>query len=161
MHLYEISNEFLRLQEFEYDEDSSEEIAFKELYKELESKFEDKAENIAKIIKNLKSDEEGLKKEIERLTKRKNTCVVKAAYLKKYLQDEMIRTNTKKLKSSLFSFTIQLSPPSVVLYNESLIPDEYFEIMKKADKTKIKDHLKEGVIITGAQLEQKENLVIR
>ncbi|HEM1222147.1 TPA: siphovirus Gp157 family protein, partial [Listeria monocytogenes] len=75
--------------------------------------IEEKAENIIKMVKSIEVEAEGLAKEVERLTKRKTALDAKAKNMKEYLESEMLKVDIRKIKSSLFTISIQKNPPSL------------------------------------------------
>ena len=111
----------------------------------LDFEFEAKADGYAKIIRNLTSDVEGLKAEIERLQSRKRTIENNITALKNRLEDSMIQTGKEKFKTELFSFNIQANPASVVIDDPTSIPSEFLIPQEpKVDKKAIKDFLKDN-----------------
>ena len=67
-----------------------------------------------------------------------------------------------KFKAGVFNFAIQNNPPSVEIYDETLIPEQYLvEQPAKIDKAGIKELLKQGEEVPGAELKQTKGLRIR
>ena len=161
MKLYELSQNYLNLQELLEDEAIGTDIITKAL-NEVGEEIEDKAENIAILIKNLESDVEGIKKEEERLSTKRSSTENKIKGLKSYLDTTMRATGKEKFKTKLFNFNIQNNPPSVEVVDERLIPKEYFiEQEPKLDKKLVLAFLKEGKEIPGATIKQTKSLRIR
>ena len=128
----------------------------------LTDAIEDKAENIAKIIKTVEGEAAALKLEEQRLADRRKSLENNAKGLKKYLEKSMQDAGMKKIKGQLFSFNIQKNPPSVHIVDESVIPEIFFTIPQPVlDKAIIKEQLKLGFEIPGAQLTQGESLRIK
>lgn len=161
MTLYELTGQYLALMEMaEAGEVSPEELT--EAAKNIEGAIEDKADNIARILAQLKANAEGITAEIERLKARKDAISRNADSLKEYLQNTMLITGKTKFKTNLFSFNIQKNPASVVIDDESAIPEEYWiQQAPKLDKAAIKEALGTGEIFDFAHLEQKQSLRIR
>lgn len=158
--LYEITGEFLDLMYLASDTtldqqmiaDTLESVAFE---------FEEKADGYAKVVKNLEGDVDALDKEIERLTKRKNTIKNNITSIKKNLENAMLLTGKTKFKTLHFNFGIQKNPASVVIDDEASIPQKYLIAQEpKVDKTSIKEFLKENEV-QWAHLVQTESLRIR
>ncbi|MCF1585202.1 siphovirus Gp157 family protein [Tetragenococcus koreensis] len=121
-----------------------------------------KAENTAKVIKELEGNINTLTAEIQRLNERKTALNNNVRYLKEYLQNEMEKVGKTKIKGELFNVGIQNNPPSVRVEDERKIPRDYFTPQEpKLDKTKLKDELKRGKEIEGAELRQTRGLRIR
>lgn len=104
--LYELTDSFLELMNMLEDEDCDEQCIIDTL-ESIEYEIEDKADGYAKIIKSLESNIEGLSKEINRLSSRKNTYENRIKWLKENLEMCMRITGKKKFTTDLFSFNIQ------------------------------------------------------
>jgi hypothetical protein len=123
--------------------------------------FDDKADCYAKLIRSLMADADALKGEEERFVARRKNLENKAEWLKTNLQNSMTALDIKKLKTLLFTYTIQKNPPKL-LYDEAALPEEYFIPQPdKVNTEKLKSDLKSGAEIPGAALVQSENLRIR
>ena len=161
MKLYEISNNYREVEDFDIDTSNEEDVlAFDTMLNNIKDKFKEKIESIAKIITSLNSKADACKNEIDRLSKNKKSFETKALRLRSYIQEEMNRINIEKIESDLFKFSIQLSNARVVVDNEQAINDEYFIINKVINKIMIRDDIKNGVIIEGVHLEQSKSLRI-
>ena len=161
--IYEITGDYMRLMDM-MDDPELDQQTLNDTLEGIEGEFEYKAEAYAKIIKNLESDAEGLKAEIDRLTQRKKAIENNVKRLKMTLQSAMAFTGKIKFKTDLFSFGIQKNAPSVVLETEDLeiVPEEFIKTKYEIDKVAIKDALKAGTELPGvAHLEQGESLRIR
>jgi hypothetical protein len=68
----------------------------------------------------------------------------------------------KKSKGALFTFSIQKNPAALEISNDSIIPEIFFtEQEPLLNKAALKDALKDGQVIDGAYLVQKESLRIK
>lgn len=164
--LYELTGSVLKLNELLLEGELDEEM----IRGALENANEDiaiKLENYAKFMKNLESDIEGLKKEEKRLHDKKEVLENTIARMKSAMMDAMILSGQPKIKrdGSLFSFTIQKNPASVVLDTDSLddIPEEYLIPQEpKVNKKAMMEDLKNGKALKGiAHLVQTASLRIR
>jgi len=162
MTLYELTGQMLELQEMlesgDYDED-----VIADTLEGVQFEFEEKADGYAKIIRNLTADAEGLKVEIDRMTERKRLLENRIKTLKNRLEDAFIQTGTEKLKTQLFSFSMQNNPPKVVLDTDDIfsVPDDLLKYSDpELDKTKAKEFLKNNEADWG-HLEQGKSLRIR
>lgn len=164
MKLYELTAEYLQLQEMIEDPDCDEAIIMDTL-EAIDGEIEAKADGYAKILAVINAEAEVLKKEADRLTARRRTIENRADRLKSYLQDAMNATGKTKFKTDMFSFAIQKNPPVVVIDAASTdhMPGEYIVIQAPTwNKTAIREALKAGKDLTGiAHLEQGESLRIR
>ena len=161
--IYELTDDFLRLLEMAEDPETDPQ-AFEDTLEGLEYEIEIKAEGYAKVIKQLDSDAAGLDAEIKRLQAKKSAIANAQDRMKRTLEGAMIATGKVKIKTDLFSFGIQKTPPSVELDEEhlELIPIEYLIPQDpKPDKKRMLAELKEGKELGFARLKQTESLRIR
>lgn len=164
--LYELTGQFLQLQDIlESEEDPDVVATAMDTMEGLEFEIEMKADNYARIIRNLTSDIEGLKTEIERLNNRKKSLENNITYLKNRLQDSMTQVGKEKFKTELFSFNIQNNPAAVVMdeqYIENLPERFLIQQEPKIDRKAIKEAIQSGENLEGiAHLEQSRSLRIR
>lgn len=160
--LYEITGDYLRLLEMLEEEESIDPQAFKDTLEGIEGEFEIKADGYARVLKELASEKEKFKAEIERMTAKMNAITNNSARLRQHLFDSMKATGKLKFKTDLFSFGIQknggLQPMEIVPDVE--IPDEY--CTKEPDNNKIREALKNGAELPFAVLKERgEHLSIR
>jgi len=83
--------------------------------------------------------------------------------MKDYLKGSMEHTGITKIECPYFKLSIQKNPVSVIITNEKLIPEQFKEqvISWKIDKTAIKNAIKLGDSISGAELMNGTRLAIR
>jgi len=159
MNLYELKENYLKVLELiEAGEENLEDTL-----ESINDTIEVKAENYAKIIRNLEGNVNMLKAEVERLNSRKKSIEGNVDRLKENLKMAMIVTGKEKIKTGLFNITVANNPPAVRVYDEELIPEKYFNIetIKKLDKTAIKDVIKSGGVVAGADLTVGKGLRIK
>lgn len=157
MNLYELSLSFQEVQNMDLDSE-----VMKDTLDSIEDAIENKAENIAKLIRNLESDVSAYKEEEDRLKTKRQSTENKVKWLKTYLEDNMKLTGKTKFKSGMFNFSIQKNPASVNITDEKIIPGEFLIPQPpKVDKTSLKEILKRGIEVPGAELKQTEGLRIR
>ena len=157
MNLYELSLAFQEVQNMELDPE-----VMKDTLDSIEDAIENKAENIAKLVRNLESDVSAYKEEEDRLKTKRQAMENKVKWLKTYLEDNMKLTGKTKFKSGMFNFSIQKNPVSVNITDENILPEDYLIPQPpKVDKTSLKEALKSGIEVPGAELKQTEGLRIR
>jgi hypothetical protein len=128
---------------------------------DFDGQFADKAEAYAKIIKMLEADANAAETEAKRLSERKAAFSANAKRVKDRLFGAMRLTGNEKIKTALFTIGIQKNAPSVMIDEDTKLPDEYVRVKYEPDKTAIKDALKAGAVIEGCRLVQGESLRIR
>lgn len=165
MTLYEIKESIKNaVDNIEVDEETGEILNMNAL-DELQEQFEDKAENIALYVKNITAEAEAVRSEEKKLAERRRTMERKTERLKAYLSEAMTATGTNKIST----------PKTVISFRKSVaveLDDDFAEWAKEnatflldykqptANKTAIRNALKNGSVIEHARLAEKMNLVI-
>ena len=151
--LYEINAEIESCVDMETGE-----ILDIEKLEKLQIEFDEKVENIALWVKNLNAEAEAVKKEKDVLAARQKACENKAQGLKNYLSSFL---NGQKFKTARVSISYRKSE-SVEISDVSALDPEYYKVVQpEADKTKIKNAIKNGASLAGVSLIEKQNIQIR
>ena len=160
--LYELTGEYLTLLEMMEDPEEDPQ-AVADTMEMIQGELADRADGYGKVMMQLKADSMSLQNEIERLTARKKALDANLDKVKAAMQKAMTATGQKKLKTKLFTFSIQKNPASVVIDDEKEIPVDFLVMQApKVDKAKLKKALQDGEDLTGiAHLEQGESLRVR
>jgi len=159
--LYELSNEYLdALEDLAELEDLPPEVITDTL-DGLYGAWEDKALNVARYVRNLEAEASAIEEAKRRMDARAKAAARQAARLKAYLKAELQRTGLKP-KAADIAVRLQNNPPSVVVDDETLIPDGYrrTEEVTTLLKGEIGAALKGGEAVAGARLERSKRLVI-
>lgn len=159
MHLYEITkqlNELLAMEDIPREQ-------IEDTINLIEEEFEGKAEMVAAYIRELESDEAGMKAEIDRLSERKRVLSAKIDNLKDYLRQNMIASGRTNIKGKLFSITLgKPSPVLDVFFPVEQLPEQYRVVKVSADNAAIKAALKAGTEIKGCAItDGKPKLIIK
>lgn len=163
--LYEIDKNLYELLENEMvvDEETGE-ILFEESdIDNLLLTRDQKLENTACYIKNLMSDINDLKAEEKALNERRKAKEKKVERLKSYLSNSMLMFGDKKFETAKVVLSFRKSK-QVEIADGAHIPQEYMtvKVEENPNKTKLKDAiLKQGVVIDGVQVVEKENLQLK
>lgn len=155
MRLYEITEAYANLEAIEDDVDISSALA------NVEGALEDKLESIAKVIKNLDAMADAYEDEERRLRTKKQAAKNRVDGLKKYVKDNLEAMGKDKVEAGIFKWSLQYSPPKLVITDESLIPDEYFVIERKPIKSEIKKAIESEQVIDGAEIVREKHLRLR
>jgi hypothetical protein len=123
----------------------------------LEMERSKKLENVACYIKDLKADIEAIKTEEKTLAQRRKTLEHKVDGLKNWL---FFALDGQKLTTPKCAVSYRHSQSIEVPDLKKLDP-EFIHYQQSADKTAIKKRIKEGFDVTGAELVDKLNLVIK
>lgn len=154
--LYELTGQYLEIYNLDIDDetkqDTLESIDWNEDY-------ENKVENYIKVIKNNDADIEARKNEIKRLSELNKSAERKNERLKEVLKESMELTGHERVDTPLFKVSFRKS--EVVEVDDLLLPESYKVATWKADKKRLKEDLKNGLEILGAELVERKNLSIR
>lgn len=158
MNLYELSTNYLQIQEMIMEGAEG----LEDTLESLNDAIEEKAVGYAKVIKNIEGQVLAIKEEEKRLAERRRSLESNIKRLKENLELSMLDTGKKKIKTNLFTFNIQKNPPSVKILDEEAIPSDYLVKQKpKIDKKAIINDMKNGVEVEGVEIKQGESLRIR
>lgn len=119
-----------------------------------------KAEAYGATISEYDAQAEACAAEIKRLTAYKKTCENVSRRMKERIAQAMTAFDTNKVTAGTFRFSFRNST-AVVIENEELIPDDYFKVERTLCKQDLMRALKEGEVIVGASLEQRQTIQMR
>lgn len=157
MTLFEIDDAILNF-EFEVDEETGEILNAQDL-DDLKMAREDKIEGVGLWIKNLEAEAAAVKAEKDNMADRQRRLEKKAESLKGYLSYAL---QGQKFSTPKIAMSWRRSE-SVDITDVYLLPEELInvQIKKVPDKKAIKDAIKAGKDIRGAELIEKQNLQIK
>ena len=129
----------------------------------LSGEMEEKAINVAKFMRNIEATANAIKEAETAMAKRRKALENRASWMKDYLKGSMEHTGITKIECPYFKLSIQKNPVSVSILNEKSIPEKFKEQVTswKIDKTAIKEAIKSGESIPGAELINGTRLAIR
>lgn len=172
MRLFEIAQEFNALRDIvendiEYDENTGEVIdtskTIEELFNSISLTLNEKLDNSAYIVSELTATSMALKEEAKRLSERAGNYVKNADKLKELMRLAFEASGEKKIQTNKFTFSTRKS--EVVEFDDLITPDDmprqFVRIKREFDKTKIKEALKNGEVVTGATIVTKQNFQIK
>jgi hypothetical protein len=161
--LYELSENYKNIAEMLDDPDIDQEVINGALTV-VEGDLAVKGQNIAVIMRSIESDNTIIDAEIKRLKELKERNESKVTWLKNYLQENLEKIGLDKLKTPLFSVSLQKNPPALRIIDEAVIPTKYktvvpmrFEVNKEA----VKEALKAGESVAGCELTVGRSVRIR
>lgn len=160
MNLFELTENYVKFfTMLEEADEITEEL--EEMANNLNIAIEEKSDNYVKMIKNLDADVEAYKNQEKIFNKKRKTAENKISWLKKNLQASMEQTGRKKVKTELFTISIQKNTPALDITSEDNIGDEYYKVERTLNKKDLLKDIKEGLIIDGVGIKQTESLRIR
>ena len=166
MKLYEITQTYLDIIDQFADPDVGDDFdSMAEAFNAVTDGFNDKAENIGCLIKETQATAAAIADEIKALQARKRTADNKAEFLKNYLCEQMEAIGAKKIETPRAVLTRRKSS-YVNVFDQEKIEERHPEFIKikidKAiDKRELAKALKGGAYIEGADMRERESLVIK
>ena len=142
------------------DEETGEVLIDMQALEALQIARDKKIEGVIKWYKGLIAEAEAFKSEINALAIRRKSIENKAESLKNWL--DFVHKN--KLKVSYGTCSLSwLASVSVKILSLSELPTKYIveTITESPDKVAIKEALKNGEVLAGAELETKQNIQIK
>lgn len=159
--IYELNKNYQEVSTLLESAETDEELqAINDTLKMLDVSIEEKVENTAKYIKNVESDIEGIKAEINRLTALKKQKERNTEWLKSNIEYALKNKGIEKLEVGTFKCGYRKSE-SVEVDNLKAIPSDYTKTEIKPDKTAIKKALKAGEEINGVHIQTNMNFYIK
>lgn len=166
MKLYEITQIYLDIMDQFADPDVGDDFdSIAEAFNAITDGFNDKAENIGCLIKETQATSNALADEIKALQARKRTADNKIDFLKNYLREQMEAIGAKKIETPR-AVLIRRKSSYVNVFNQEKIEENHPEFIKikidkSIDKRELSKALKDGIYIEGADMRERESLVIK
>ena len=154
--LYELTGQFLDIYNMDLDDETKADTLDSI---DWNTDYENKVENYIKVIKNNEADVEARKNEIKRLTELNRADERKNERMKEVLKESMALTGHERVDTPLFKVSSRKS--EAVEVADLLLPEAYKVATYKPDKKRLKEDLKNGLEILGAELVERKNLSIR
>ena len=133
---------------------------FEEAMQITADNFIAKAEAYGATISEYDAQAEACAAEIKRLTAYKKTCENVSRRMKERIAQAMTAFETTKVTAGTFRISFRNST-EVLIENEELIPEDYFKIERTLRKQDLMRALKDGEVIVGASLEQRQTIQMR
>jgi len=148
--LYELTSNYRQLMEFAGEMDAE---VFEDTLAAITDGIEIKAENIAYVVRNMEADAAVIKEEEQRLADRRKAMENRVKNLKQYLLEQLDAAGIKKVQAAKITVSIANNAPSVVVSDESTLPEQYLVPQPpKVDKKAIGVALKAGEEVPGCSL---------
>ena len=162
--LYQISANYLEALDFLTDPENDLPIeTVSDTLEGLGGELEEKAINVTKFLRNMEATAKAIKEAETEMARRRKSLENSVKWLKDYLKANMEHTGITKIECPYFKLSVQKNPPAVAILDEDVIPAEFKEkvISWKIDKTGIKNAIKAGKSVAGAELVNGTRLAIR
>lgn len=159
--IYELNKNYQEVSALLETAETEEELqAINDTLEMLDCSIEEKVENTAKYIKNVESDIEGIKAEINRLTALKKQKERNTEWLKSNIEYALKTKGIEKLEVGTFKCGYRKSE-SVEVEDLNALPMDYIKTKMEPDKTAIKKALKAGEELIGVRLKTNMNFYIK
>ena len=126
MTLYELTGQLLELQEMAQDQELDQKT-INDTMEGTQMEYYEKADGYARLYFNWSADIDAINKEIKKLESKKKVVTHNMDMIKKNLKESMIATGNIKFSTSLFSFRVQNTAPSLDVLDETKIPKEFWK----------------------------------
>lgn len=157
--LYQLNCEYTEaLESLEIDENG--EILNADALDSIQGQLEEKAENVAVYVKSLDAEEKALKDEQDKIAARRKSIARKSEYLRRQLAAALDRMGIEKFKRTRCVLSFRKGE-SVRITDDTLLPSEYIRIKTEPDKTAIKQAIKDGKEVPGAEIEETRSVQVR
>jgi len=161
--LYQIAEDHNKtLLEMAEIEDLNEDVV-NDMIELMEGDFKSKAISVAGFFQNIDGDIAAMKEAEKRIAVRRKSAESKVIRMKEYLLSNMLRTGITKIECPEFSISTRKNPAKLVISDDTKIPMIYKETITKTSvvNAKLKDALKSGIEIEGAELTFGASLTIK
>lgn len=160
--LYAIADEYMQAVSTLSDLDLPDDVIADTL-ESLQYPLEQKATNVAMFARNLEATAEAIREAEGEMAKRRKALESRAASIRSYLLQNMVRAGVTKIECPLFKLAVRDNPPSVVIDGD--VPAEFMRQPDPpppvADKKAIGEALKAGREVPGAHLQRGQRLEIK
>lgn len=159
--IYELNKNYQEVSALLETAETEEELqAINDTLEMLDCSIEEKVENTAKYIKNVESDIEGIKAEINRLTTLKKQKERNTEWLKSNIEYALKTKGIEKLEVGTFKCGYRKSEKTFV-DDVNKLPDELKKVEYKPMAAEIKKYIKEHGSLDGARIETCMNFYIK
>jgi len=131
----------------------------------LEGDIREKAVTVAQFARNIETSATAIREAGKKMLERADRLERRAESVRAYLTFQMQAAGITRIESPWFTLAVRRNPPSVVVDDESRIPDQ-FRVQPeppppRLDRAAIARALKAGDDVPGAHLVQSERLEVR
>ncbi|HEM3277276.1 TPA: siphovirus Gp157 family protein [Streptococcus suis] len=155
--LYELEGIYVQLQAMELDDetfnDTLESIDFEE-------DFAQSCECFIKMQRNAEADAERFKAEKDAFAKKQKEAEARAERFKERVKEAMLLTNQQKVDTGLFKLSLRKTE-SVTVFDATKLTDDFLKVKVEPNKTEIKKAIKNGQVVSGAELTEGRSLVVK
>ncbi len=134
------------------------ELLTPEEFDELEQERNKKIEGLIFKMRNLEADAKAFYDEKQRFAEKEKSAKTQVENIKKFLKSYL---NGEKFSGKYFNVSYRKSV-SVQITDQAKVPEEYLRYKEpEPDKSKIKEAIRSGNYVNGAQLVESQNMIIK
>ena len=160
--LYELSGQYLALLDQLADMDiDAQTVADTIEASGLTDDIAAKAQNLEMVCRQMTKDVPAIDAEIKRLKALKDHRERVAEGLHEYLKRNMQAMGMSKIDTPLFAISVRTNPPSVEVFDEAQVPNEFLVPKYTVSKTLLKEAMASGRDIPGARMTQTTRIAIK
>ena len=158
--LYELTEQYAQLLAMAEDPEIDPQV-LADTMEALDGEIEQKADGCARVMRELEASAKAHREEARRHLDRARVDENSLKRISSGLQNLMMLSGKRKLRTELFNLSIAKNPDSVVIPDESRVPEQFLKAEIKIDKAAVKQALKDGQEFDWAHLEASEGLRIK
>lgn len=130
----------------------------------LSGPFDEQLENLAKMVRNIETAQNGVAQTIANLEARQAALQRAAERGRRLIQELMQTAQRERVHTALFAMALKKNPPQVVIDNPQVLPENYLTRHEAPpptpNKKAIAGAIKAGIEVPGAHCEQSTRLEI-
>lgn len=127
--------------------------------------LEVKAQNVIAYTRHLDKLAEAMKDEERRMSDRRKAVEARSERIRKYVLNSMQHHGIQRIECPWFTLSIAKNPPSVVIEDDRLIPQDFYTSPlpppPSIDKKLIAQAIKDGYDVPGAKMSQGVRLAVK
>lgn len=123
--------------------------------------LEEKAQGYELVARNIEAPIPAIDAEIKRLQALKKALTARSDALRARVLDTMQQLGIERVTCPLFELRVQSNPPALDVYDEAMVPAEFWRQVPTLDKAALKDAIKSGADVQGARLTRGVSLRVR
>lgn len=166
--LYSLTEQLRELQALaDSDADIPDEV-LRDTLEGLEGAVEVKASNVARFVRNQESLADAIEGAAKQMRERAARVRRRTDSMRLYLLANMTGAGITRIENAELVLAIRKNPPSVVIDDESAVPDGFKALpppppppVPHVDKKRVADAIKAGASVPGCHLEQGQRLEIK
>lgn len=160
--MYQIREEHLTLLSLIEEADGELTPEIEQALQLTQEEFDSKAVSYANVVKGFSDTEDAISREIDRLTALKERAIKRAELFKSTLSSAMQQFGIEKIETPTIKLSFRKSE-AIEITDENAVPESFQDqkVTTTISKTRIKEAIKQGTDVPGAQLISRKSLQIK